>query len=183
MVKNLLSIDIEWVGPPRDAKELLEVLVPIFKKNKFKKIVLAQSHKEISGTLFQLMGFVVDSAQKFVGTTDIGVGDSNQEMPVGTTVALLERGAKIISAVHKRLHASLKLELKMIARLFSEDPTPYPYSVGTDQQIKQQDFDARIDILPVSDPNIFSMSQRVVLAQEQLKLAQAAPSDRDWETN
>jgi chaperonin GroES len=132
-------------------------------------------YKEPSATLMQLMGFVVESAQRFVGTTDIGIGDSNQEMPVGTTIALLERGSRIISAVHKRLHASMKLELKMLAQLFSEDPAPYPYEVGEEQQIKAQDFDERVDILPVSDPNIFSMAQRVVLAQEQLKLAQAAP--------
>jgi len=132
-------------------------------------------YKEPSATLMQLMGFVVESAQRFVGTTDIGIGDSNQEMPVGTTIALLERGSRIISAVHKRLHASMKFELKMLAQLFSEDPSPYPYEVGEDQQIKAQDFDGRVDILPVSDPNIFSMAQRVVLAQEQLKLAQAAP--------
>ena len=132
-------------------------------------------YKEPSATLMQLMGFVVESAQKFVGTTDIGVGDSNQEMPVGTTIALLERGARIISAVHKRLHASMKLELKMLAQLFSEFPTPYPYQVNADENIKAEDFDDRVDILPVSDPNIFSMSQRVVLAQEQLQLAQAAP--------
>jgi|TARA_R110001599_G_scaffold175761_2_gene367818 hypothetical protein len=132
-------------------------------------------YKEPSATLFQLMGFVVQAAQRFIGTTDMGVGDGKQEMPVGTTIALLERGAKIVSAVHKRMHASMKLELKMLGRLFSEDPKPYPYQVGADGQIKAEDFDPRIDILPVSDPNIFSMSQRVVLAQEQLKLAQAAP--------
>ena len=136
-------------------------------------------YKEPSATLFQLMGFVVESAQRFIGTTDMGVGDGRQEMPVGTTIALLERGARIVSAVHKRLHASFKQELKMLARLFAEDPAPYPYEVGTDQAIKVQDFDNRVDILPVSDPNIFSMSQRVVLAQEQLKLAQAAPEMHD----
>jgi hypothetical protein len=137
--------------------------------------LLPLPYKEPSGTLFQLMGFVIASAEKFIGTTDIAVGDSNQEVPVGTTLALLEKGAKIISSVHKRLHASMKLELKLLAKLFGEDPAPYPYEVGEDLRIKQQDFDDRIDILPVSDPNIFSMSQRVVLAQEQLKLAQAAP--------
>ena len=121
------------------------------------------------------MGFVVSAAQKFIGTTDMGVGDGNQEMPVGTTIALLEKGAKIVSAVHKRLHASMKNELRLLGSLFGEDPTPYPYEVGADNQIKAQDFDNRVDILPVSDPNIFSMSQRVVLAQEQLKLATAAP--------
>ena len=132
-------------------------------------------YKEPSGTLFQLMGFVVEAAQRFIGTTDMGMGQGNQEAPVGTTIALLERGSRIVSAVHKRLHSSMKSELRMLGRLFAEDPTPYPYNVGVDGQIKAQDFDNRVDILPVSDPNIFSMSQRVVLAQEQLKLAQAAP--------
>tara|TARA_R100001244_G_scaffold56995_1_gene48473 strand:+ start:645 stop:3044 length:2400 start_codon:yes stop_codon:yes gene_type:complete len=132
-------------------------------------------YKEPSATLFQLMGFVVDAAQRFIGTTDISVGDSNEAMPVGTTIALLERGSRIVSAVHKRMYASMKIELKMLSRLFAEDPAPYPYDVGEDAQIKSSDFDSRIDILPVSDPNIFSMSQRVVLAQEQLKLATADP--------
>tara|TARA_R100000655_G_scaffold107166_2_gene157272 strand:+ start:5408 stop:7756 length:2349 start_codon:yes stop_codon:yes gene_type:complete len=136
-------------------------------------------YKEPSATLFQLMGFVVGAAEKFIGTTDIGIGDGNKEMPVGTTIALLERGARVISAVHKRLHASMKNELRLLATLFGEDPTPYPYEVGADKQIKTQDFDGRIDILPVSDPNIFSMSQRVVLAQEQMKLATAAPDLHD----
>ena len=132
-------------------------------------------YKEPSQTLFQLMGFVVEAAQRFIGTTDMGMGQGNTEMPVGTTIALLERGSRIVSAVHKRLHTSMKSELRMLGRLFAEDPTPYPYNVGMDGMIKMQDFDNRVDILPVSDPNIFSMSQRVVLAQEQLKLAQAAP--------
>lgn len=132
-------------------------------------------YKEPSQTLFQLMGFVVEAAQRFIGTTDMGVGDSNEAMPVGTTIALLERGSRIVSAVHKRMYASMKIELKMLGKLFSEDPSPYPYEVGVDAQIKASDFDSRIDILPVSDPNIFSMSQRVVLAQEQLKLATADP--------
>lgn len=132
-------------------------------------------YKEPSQTLFQLMQFVVEAAQRFIGTTDIGVGDSNEAMPVGTTIALLERGSRIVSAVHKRMYASMKIELKMLGQLFAEDPSPYPYEVGVDAQIKASDFDSRIDILPVSDPNIFSMSQRVVLAQEQLKLATADP--------
>ncbi len=140
-----------------------------------RSVLMPLPYKEPSRTLFELMGFVVSAAQKFVGTSDIGVGDGKQEMPVGTTIALLERGARVINAVHKRLHASMKIELKMLAKQFAQDPVPYPYETGVDQQIKAQDFDQRIDVLPVSDPNIFSMSQRVILAQEQLKLAQAAP--------
>tara|TARA_R100000234_G_scaffold972_1_gene833 strand:+ start:1660 stop:4071 length:2412 start_codon:yes stop_codon:yes gene_type:complete len=135
--------------------------------------------KEPSGTLFQLMGFVIEAAQRFVGTTDMGMGNianNNGDMPVGTTIALLERGSRVISAVHKRLHASMKQELKMLARLFAEDPQPYPYQINAEDAIKATDFDDRVDILPVSDPNIFSMSQRVVLAQEQLQLAQSSPA-------
>ena len=137
--------------------------------------LMALPYKEPSQTLFQLMGFVVTAAEKFIGTTDLAVGDSSQEMPVGTTIALLERGSRIVSSVHKRLHASMKIELKMLAKIFGEDPQPYPYEINEDKQIKAKDFDDRVDILPVSDPNMFSMSQRVILAQEQLKLAQAAP--------
>ena len=134
-------------------------------------------YKEPSGTLYQLLGFVVNAAQKFVGTTDIGTGNvQNTEMPVGTTVALMERGSRIMSAVHKRLYNGLKQEFKLLAELFALDPTDYPYNVSGNQPgLKASDFDGRIDIVPVANPNIFSMSQRVTLAQEQLKLAQANP--------
>ena len=135
-------------------------------------------YKEPSGTLFQLMGFVVDAAQRFIGNTDMGMGNianNNGDMPVGTTIALLERGSRVVSAVHKRLHSSMKQELKLLARLFAEDPQPYPYA-EEGQELKPEDFSGAIDIVPVSDPNIFSMSQRVVLAQEQLQLAQSNPA-------
>lgn len=136
-------------------------------------------YKEPSATLFQLMGFVVASAEKFVGTQEISVGEGRQDVPVGTTVALLEKGSKVMSAVHKRLHAALKLELKLLATLFSEQASTtmdYPYMV--DQQVPglfAQDFSPQIDILPVSDPNMFSMAQRVMLAQEQLQMAVSMP--------
>ena len=134
-------------------------------------------YQEPSGTLFQLLGFVVQAAQKFVGTTDMGTGNlNNQEMPVGTTIALLERGSRIISAVHKRLYNSMKQEFKLIAELIAQEGGEYPYRVeGNGQELKQQDFDARIDIVPVANPNIFSMAQRISLAQEQLKLATSQP--------
>lgn len=139
--------------------------------------LLPLPYKEPSSTLFQLLGFVVNAAQKFVGTTDIGTGNiQNTEMPVGTTVALMERGSRIMSAVHKRLYNGLKQEFKLMAELFAADPSDYPYNVSGNQQgLKASDFDGRIDIVPVANPNIFSMSQRVSLAQEQLKLAQANP--------
>lgn len=132
---------------------------------------------EPSATLMQLLGFCIDAAQKFVGTTDLGMGDSNQEMPVGTTIALLERGSRVISAVHKRLHNAQMQELKLLAQVFADSlPPEYPYEViGGEQTIMAADFDGRVDVVPVSDPNIFSMTQRISLAQQQLQLAQAAP--------
>lgn len=160
-------------GNPLNPGEWRDIDVP---GGDLRSSLLPLPYQEPSGTLFNLMGYVVDAAQRFVGTTDIGVGDGNQEAPVGTTVALLERGSRIISAVHKRLYASMKIELKLLAQLYAEDPTPYPYEVDADKAVKTQDFDERIDILPVSDPNIFSMAQRVVLAQEQLQLAQSDPA-------
>ena len=139
--------------------------------------LLPLPYKEPSATLFQLLGFVVQAAQKFVGTTDIGTGNiQNTEMPVGTTIALLERGSRIMSAVHKRLYNAMKQEFKLLSDIIALDPSDYPYNVnGAQPGLKQADFDGRIDIIPVANPNIFSMSQRVSLAQEQLKLATAKP--------
>jgi len=139
--------------------------------------LLPLPYKEPSATLFQLLGFVVQAAQKFVGTTDIGTGNiQNTEMPVGTTVALLERGSRIMSAVHKRLYNAMKQEFKLLADIIATDTSDYPYNVnGAQAGLKAKDFDGRVDIVPVANPNIFSMSQRVSLAQEQLKLAQANP--------
>jgi hypothetical protein len=101
----------------------------------------------------------------------------NQEMPVGTTVAMLERGMKVMSAIHKRLHYAQKNEFRILARIIAENlPEAYPYPVANvESTIKVTDFDGRVDILPVSDPNIFSMAQRVSLAQSQLQLAQSNP--------
>jgi hypothetical protein len=140
--------------------------------------LLPLPYKEPSATLFQLLGFVVNAAQKFVGTTDIGTGNiQNTEMPVGTTVALMERGSRIMSAVHKRLYNAMKQEFKLLADIIAKDPSDYPFNVSSNQAgLKQSDFDGRVDIVPVANPNIFSMSQRVTLAQEQLKLASADPN-------
>jgi hypothetical protein len=134
-------------------------------------------YKEPSATLFQLLGFCIDAAQKFIGTTDLGMGDSNNEMPVGTAIAMLERGSRVMSAVHKRLHNAQMQELKLLAGIFADYlPPEYPYEVtGADASIKAADFDGKVDVLPVSDPNIFSMTQRITLAQQQLQLAQNAP--------
>jgi hypothetical protein len=103
------------------------------------------------------------------------IANNNGDMPVGTTIALLERGSRVVSAVHKRLHGSMKKELKMLAQLFADNNITYPFEMDDAAVSFVEDFDNRIDILPVSDPNIFSMSQRVVLAQEQLQLAQSNP--------
>ena len=134
-------------------------------------------YKEPSGTLFNLLGFVIDSGKSFAAVADMKLGEGNEVNPVGTTMALLERGMKVMSAIHKRMHAAQGKEFKLLAKLFAESlPPVYPYQiVGGNQAIKAQDFDARIDVIPVSDPNIFSVTQRVTLAQQQLQLAQAAP--------
>lgn len=139
--------------------------------------LLPLPYKEPSATLFQLLGFCIGAAEKFIGTTDLGMGESNQELPVGTTIALLERGSRVMSAVHKRLHFAQMQELKLMAEIFGEYlPDDYPYEVeGGDVSVKAQDFDGRVDVIPVSDPNIFSMTQRITLAQQQLQLAQQAP--------
>jgi hypothetical protein len=134
-------------------------------------------YKEPSATLMQLLGFCVTAAEKFIGSADLGMTDSNQEMPVGTTIALLERGSRVLSAVHKRLHYAQKQELKLLAQVFAEYmPQQYPYTVENAQpNIMQEDFSQTVDVIPVSDPNIFSMTQRIALAQQQLELSKAAP--------
>ena len=134
-------------------------------------------YKEPSATLMQLLGFCVEAGQRFASITNLQIGEGNQEMPVGTTMALLEQGTRVMSAVHKRLHYAQKIEFQILARIFAESlPPQYPYQiVGGDQMIKQSDFDDRIDVVPVSDPNFFSMSQRITLAQQELQLVQAAP--------
>ena len=133
--------------------------------------------KEPSATLAQLLGVLIESGRRFVSIADQQVSNMSQDMPVGTTVALLERGMKVMSAIHKRLHYAQKTEFRLIAALIRDYlPPNYPYQViGGDQMVKQADFDDRVDVIPVSDPNIFSMAQRVTLAQTQLQLAQSNP--------
>ena len=142
-----------------------------------KNSIIPLPYKEPSATLAQLLGVIVDSGRRFAQVADSKVADVNSQAPVGTTVALIEQGSKVISSIHKRLHYAQKQEFRMLAEVFASNPMPYPYFVGQNipPEIMQQDFDGRIDILPVSDPNIFSMSQRLSLAQTQLQLAQAAP--------
>ena len=128
-------------------------------------------------TLFNLLGFVVQAGQRFATITDMQVGDGNDQAAVGTTFAMLEQGSRVMSAVHKRLHYAMRQEFKILARVMSESlPQEYPYSVeGGDETIMAEDFDDRIDVIPVSNPNVFSQSQRIVMAQTKLQLASQAP--------
>jgi len=132
---------------------------------------------EPSVTLYNLLGFVVQAGQKFAAITDSNVGNDLQNRAVGTTVALMERGSRVMSGVHKRCYYAMRLEFKILARICGESlPPEYPYDVyGGPRQIKAADFDNRVDILPVADPNIMSMAQRVMLAQNQLQIAQSNP--------
>ncbi len=134
-------------------------------------------YKEPSQTLLQLMSMVVQAGQRFASIADMQVGDANQQAAVGTTVALLERGSRVMSAIHKRLYASLKEEFSLLSKVLSTYlPPVYPYDViGDQKEIKQADFDERIDILPVADPNIFSQTQRIATAQTELQLASSNP--------
>ena len=134
-------------------------------------------YKEPSQTLLQLMGIVVQAGQRFASISEMQIGEGNSNAAVGTTVALLERGSKVMSAIHKRLYTGLKKEFRILSRIIATYLPPiYPYDVvGGQRQIKQTDFDDRIDIVPVADPNIFSMSQRITLAQTELQLATSNP--------
>ena len=134
-------------------------------------------YKEPSVVLLQLLGIVVGAGQRFAAIADMQVGDGNQRAAVGTTVALLERGSRVMSAIHKRLYVGLKQEFKLLADIFKTYlPPAYPYDVvGGSRVIKVADFDDRIDILPIADPNIFSQTQRISMAQTQLQLAQSNP--------
>ena len=134
-------------------------------------------YKEPSPTLLNLLGVVVSAGQRFAAIADMQVGDGNQAAAVGTTIALLERGSRVMSAIHKRCYAAMKDEFKLLSKVVSQYlPPEYPYDVvGGARNIKQSDFDDRIDVIPVADPNIFSMSQRITLAQTQLQLATSNP--------
>jgi len=134
-------------------------------------------YKEPSPTLLQLLGVVVQAGQRFASIADMQIGETKQNAAVGTTIALLERGSRVMSAIHKRCYAAMKDEFKILAKVVSQYlPPEYPYDVvGAQRNIKQADFDDRIDVIPVADPNIFSMSQRITMAQTQLQLATSNP--------
>jgi hypothetical protein len=145
------------------------------------KAILPLPFKEPSGTLFNLLGFIVDAGRRYAAVADLNVGDANPNAPVGTTIAMLEQGSKIFSAIHKRLHYAQGQEFKMIAKLNSETlPEVFKFAAsGASKMINAADFDDRIDIIPVSDPSIFSSTQRIAQAQAILQLAQSAPQLHD----
>ena len=133
--------------------------------------------KEPSATLFNLLNYCVESGKRFASIADMQVGDMSQQAPVGTTMALLERGSKVMSAIHKRCYYAMKQEFKILAQVFADYlPPEYPYDVyGGERTIKAQDFDKKVDVIPVADPDIFSMTQRIQVAQAELQLAQTNP--------
>ena len=133
--------------------------------------------KEPSGTLLQLLNILVNSGQKFASIAEINTGQGNPNAPVGTTLALLERSTKVLSAIHKRLHNSQKKEFKILSKVFKEYlPQEYPYAVANNETtIKLSDFDEKVDIFPISNPDIFSQSQRIAMAQEMMQLVQSNP--------
>ena len=133
--------------------------------------------KEPSGTLLQLLNILVNSGQKFASIAEINTGQGNPNAPVGTTLALLERSTKVLSAIHKRLHNSQKKEFKILSNVFQEYlPQEYPYAVANNETtIKLSDFDEKVDIFPISNPDIFSQSQRIAMAQEMMQLVQSNP--------
>ena len=133
--------------------------------------------KEPSSTLLSLLGLLVDSGQKFASIAEINTGQGNPNAPVGTTMALLERSTKVLSAIHKRMHNAQRKEFKLLSSIFQEYlPPEYPYVVGNQPaQIKLEDFNDEIDIVPVSNPDIFSTSQRIAMAQEMMQLVQSNP--------
>jgi hypothetical protein len=139
--------------------------------------LLPLPYKEPSQTLYTLMGFCIDSGRRLASIADMQVGDGNQQAAVGTTIALLEKGANVMSGIHKRLHYAQKLEFELLAKCISRHlPKEYPYEVANaDRKVFKEDFDSRVDILPVADPNVHSSAQRIMMAQTQLQLAQSAP--------
>ena len=154
----------EWRDIDAGGAELSSSLLPL-------------PYKEPSQVLFTLLGFLVDAGKRLSSTADMQVGDGNQYAQVGTTLALLERGAMVMSAIHKRLHYAQSLEFRLLFQGFGQYlPDEYPYDVpGASRKVKRTDFDNLVSVLPVADPNIFSSAQRIQLAQMQLQMAQSAP--------
>jgi len=133
-------------------------------------------YKEPSSVLYQLLGNIVEEGRRFASMADLKVADMNQEAPVGTTLAIMERAMKVQSAIQARIHASLKQEYKILAEIIRDYTSPdYPYETEEGEGIKLEDFDDRIDVVPVSDPNAATMAQRIMQYQAAMQLAQQSP--------
>ena len=171
---KMRGIRIKDEGQPIQPGEFKDVDAP---GGNIRDAFMPLPFKEPSATLLNLMGTVVQAGQRFAAIADTQIGDGNQGAAVGTTVAMLERGSRVMSAVHKRLYAAMKKEFNLMARVFKLYlPEVYPYDVvGGQRQIMKTDFDDRVDILPVADPNIFSQTQRISLAQTEMQLAASNP--------
>mgnify|MGYP004449101183 CR=1 FL=1 len=137
-------------------------------------------YKEPSATLYQLLGNIVEEGRRFASITDLKVSDMNNQAPVGTTLALLERNMKVMSAVQARLHASMRKEFGILVTIVKDfTDASYPYEVEEEEAVKMEDFDERIDVLPVSDPNAATMAQRIMQYQAALQLASQSPQMYD----
>ena len=133
-------------------------------------------YKEPSGTLYQLLQNIVEEGRRFASISDMKISDMNNQAPVGTTLALLERNQKVMSAVQARLHAAMKKELTILVGIVKDFTDPsYPYETDEEEFIKSEDFDERVDVIPVSDPNAATMAQRIMQYQAAMQLAQASP--------
>ena len=133
-------------------------------------------YKEPSGTLYQLLQNIVEEGRRFASISDMKVSDMNSQAPVGTTLALLERNQKVMSAVQARLHASMRKEFNILVGIVKDFTEPeYPYETDEEESIKTEDFDNRVDVLPVSDPNAATMAQRIMQYQAAMQLAQTSP--------
>ena len=154
----------EWVEVEAYGDDLRKSFIPL-------------PFKEPSPTLMQLLGILTESGRRFTSIADAMVGDAASSAPVGTIVSQIEQGSKVFSAIHKRLHMAQGKELKLIGELNGEFlDNEYPYEIiGDEKMVRRKDFDGRVDIIPVSDPNIFSAAQRIAMAQTELQLAQSAP--------
>ena len=154
--------------------EFRDVDVP---SNNIRDNITFLPYKEPSGVLYQLLGTIVEEGRRFASMADIRVDDMRQDAPVGTTLAIMERAMKVQSAIQARLHASLKKEFKILARIIRDYTSPsYPYETKEGESIKRSDFDDRIDVSPVSDPNASTMAQRIMQYQAALQLAAQAPN-------
>ena len=137
-------------------------------------------YKEPSQTLYSLLNTIVDEGRRFASISDMKVSDMNSQAPVGTTLALLERNMKVMSAVQARLHASMKREFEILVGIIKDFGNPsYPYDTDEEEDIKSSDFDQRVDVLPVSDPNAATMAQRIMQYQAAFQLATSAPEMYD----